>query len=386
MSERVVEQREREQLPREVEQKFIPIFPERLDVFREQAIPIEQIYLSHPSEEYNLRIRETIKDSRTGYKATLKDTGVVTEAGIDRLEIETPVSSGTYHFYRSLGRPAVRKLRAEPVAGIVIDYFDDGHVHAESEDPDAWRYFLDQHQLHDNFTEVTGDRITDNEWRAHFNFRRMNNGEEALVPASNIDVDAVRLDIVRHQTESPLTLVRIAGRSGSGKSTLVRQLQQSLDQINLSSVVISTDDYHRGKAILTHLNGGEPWTNWDDSIVYDLQALNHDLDMLRSSGPVPTRYFNFASEEPEVTGTTLPAPVIIVEGIYAGHHAFDHADLSYQVPTPLATCIGRRIMRDLVERPQFADPANNLRYALESAEPAWIVQNELATNAREQSE
>lgn len=386
MSEKITTQQEFEQIPREIEQKFLPIFPQKLDKFHRLAIPIEQIYLSHPSEEYNLRIRQTRKDDKISYKATLKDSGTVTAEGIDRLEIETPVDAGTFTFYRRLGRPAVRKYRAEPAEGIVIDYFEDGHVHAESENPVAWHRFLDEHQLHDNFEEVTGDRITDNEWRAHFDYRRTHDGKEALTPAPNLDVDEVCLNIVRHQIESPSTLVRIAGRSGSGKSTVVRELQQKLDQVNLPSVVISTDDYHRGKALLTHLNDGKPWTNWDSSIVYDLQALTYDLAMLRSGGPIPTRQFNFVSEEPEVTGTTHPTPVIIVEGIYAGHHLFDQADLSYEVPTPLATCIGRRVMRDLVERPQFADPTSNLRYMLEYAEPAWIEQHELNTSIRHDRE
>lgn len=382
MSEKITTPQEFEQIPREIEQKFLPIFPEKLNVFREQAVPIEQIYLSHPSEEYNLRIRQTLKGNTVSYKATLKDAGTVTAQGIDRLEIEAPVDATTFTFYRRLGRPAVHKFRVEPAEGIVIDYFEDGHVHAESENPDAWQYFLDQHQLHDDFEEVTGDRITDNEWRAHFGFRREHNGKEALVPAPDLDVNAVCLDIVRHQVESPMTLVRIAGRSGSGKSTVVRKLQQKLDQVNLPSIVISTDDYHRGKALLTHLNDGEPWTNWDSPIVYDLQALTYDLAMLRSGGPIPTRHFNFVSEEPEVNGMTLPAPVIIIEGIYAGHYLFDQANLSYEVPTPLATCIGRRVVRDLIEgRPRFK-PADNIDYVLRIAEPTWIKQHTLNEQAR----
>ena len=373
MSEKITITQNFDQKSREIEQKFLPVFPEKLAVFRNGAAPIEQVYLSHPSEEFNLRIRETTKNGIPAYNATLKDTGVVTEHGINRLEYETPVDEKTYVFYRNLGRPAVRKLRAEPIEGVVIDFFDDGHIHAESEDPATWRYFLDQHELHDAFEEVTGERIADNEWRAHFNFRRANDGHEALAPSPDLDADNIRLDIIRHQIESPTTLVRIAGRSGSGKSTLVRELRQKLDAVHLPSIVISTDDYHRGKTWLEAQNNGLPWTEWDAPIVYDRETLVRDLDLLRGGESIPTRAFNFTTEEPETTGLTAPAPVIIIEGIYARHSDFNHADLSYEVPTPLATCIGRRVLRDLVERPRF-DPADNIRYILESAEPAWLAQ------------
>jgi hypothetical protein len=42
--------------------------------------------------------------------------------------------------------------------------------------------------------------------------------------------------------------------------------------------------------------------------------------------------------------------------------------------TGLATCIGRRLLRDLRERPEFADPEISLRYMLSEAEPAYRAQ------------
>ena len=42
--------------------------------------------------------------------------------------------------------------------------------------------------------------------------------------------------------------------------------------------------------------------------------------------------------------------------------------------TPLATCIGRRLLRDIAERPEFADPATSLGYMLSEAEPAYRAQ------------
>lgn len=378
MSEKIPDAKDFEQISHEVEQKFLPVSVELLDSFRESAVPIEQIYLSYPSEPYSLRIRETLKNGEPKYKATLKDSGVLTDHGIDRLEIEADVDANIYNFYRRLGRPAVRKLRAEPIDGIVIDYFDDGHVHAESEDPAAWREFLDTYNLHQNFTEITGNPIADNEWRAYDGYRRAH-GEELSLPDSNLTAKMILSDITEHQKLATTTVVRISGRSGSGKSTLVREVKQQLESLGISPITLSTDDYHRGKALLTYLNKGEKWINWDSPTVYDLAALRLDVARLRDGGPIHARRFDFASEEPEMSGVIESAPVILLEGIYAGSHQLhDVSDLAYEVPTPLATCIGRRIMRDLVERPQFADASQNLRYSLEYAEPEW--QNQATTN------
>lgn len=50
-------------------------------------------------------------------------------------------------------------------------------------------------------------------------------------------------------------------------------------------------------------------------------------------------------------------------------------DLLFEVDTPLATCIGRRLLRDMRERPQFADPVASLQYMHEEAEPAYRAQS-----------
>ena len=77
----------------ETEQKFLPLFPEKLDRFRLGAVAIEQVYLSHPSEDYHLRLRKTYDGYHASYEATLKDSGARTEAGLQRDMIERPLFS-----------------------------------------------------------------------------------------------------------------------------------------------------------------------------------------------------------------------------------------------------------------------------------------------------
>lgn len=357
-------------VPREIEQKFIPVFPEQVAAFRAEAYPIEQLYLSHPSEPFSLRLRELCSDEGVRYSAALKDRGEITPEGIDRLEVETEISPETYAFYKADNLPLLRKLRAEPMNDLAIDFFEDGDVQIESESPLSWQAFVDRTGV--QAADVTDNRVFDNEWRAHFAYRRTHGGAEALQPAGELDIEAMCQEILAAHYKSPRTIIQIAGRSGSGKSTYVNQIRDRLESAGISCDVISTDDYHRGASWLREYNGGEEWTAWDDAIVYDTAALAQDINALLDGQPVAHRRIDFSIAEPIYEGMRSPASVLLVEGIYT--RSPDLADLytlSYEVPTPLATCIGRRLLRDLKERPQFADPAASLRYMLEQAEPAY---------------
>lgn len=362
-----------EQKPnREVERKFVPLFPERLDRFRESAQPIEQFYLSHPSEEFSLRLREASQDGWLVHTVTLKSAGQISTDGLDRLEVEAPIDAATYDLYRQQDGPVIRKLRAEPMKNIAVDFFEDGRILVESENPISLAAFTGRYALANSLAEVTGDRTADNEWQAHFKYRQEHDGQSAMEPAAALDVDLIVDQLWRHISKSNLTTVAICGRSGSGKSTLVQEITSQMKPQGIKPIVLSTDDYHRGKAWLEHYKGGR-WTDWDAPIVYDTAELAEDLQRLRAGQPIVKRRFDFETEEPVFDGTLSPTPLVIIEGIYAGS-ADITPSLRYDLPTPLATCIGRRLLRDLKERPQFADPVKSLRYMIEYAEPAYQKQ------------
>ena len=374
MVETLVASGEFERKPqREIEKKYLPIFPDQLEQFRSDALPVEQFYLSHPDEEFSLRLRETCsKDGVLHYEATLKDEGTVTKAGLDRIEVTTEVFPATYHTYFDESEtPQLRKLRAEPSKHIAVDFFEDGHIQTEAEDMTAWRAFCDRHHMHNSFVDITGDKMANNEFRAHFLFRRNHGGKEALALPGELDTGKIAEAIWRRHHTSTYTVATIAGRSGSGKTTVIRDVQQQLEQNGIRSIVLSTDDYHRGKSWLESYKGSE-WTDWDAPIVYDVEALQADIRRLWSGETIAKQHFDFDTSEPAHDGVLEPAPVILVEGIYARHHSFGAmTDLRFELPTPLATCIGRRLLRDLQERPVFADPKKSLRYMLENAELAY---------------
>lgn len=356
-------------LPREIEQKLLPIFPEQFIKYRHEARPIEQFYLSHPDEDFSLRLREELVDGELCYTATLKDRGELTPAGIDRLEVETTIQPETYTYYKSDETPLLRKLRATPEPNIAIDFFDDGHIQIECENAVSFAPFREQ------LIDISGDKLCDNEWRAHVLHRREHAGHDVLLPLPELDTQAASREIIQLHESQAFSVVQIAGRSGSGKSTYVARIREQLEAAGIDCDVISTDDYHRGATWLRAYNGGRDWVRWDDAIVYDTAALASDIDQLRRGNSVPHRRIDFTIAEPVYAGARRPTPVLIVEGIYSRSPELTQLyDLTYEVPTPLATCIGRRLLRDLSERPQFADPTISLRYMLEEAKPAWRKQ------------
>lgn len=361
-----------EQNNKEIERKLLPILPERLVGLRHDALPIEQFYISHPSEDFSLRFRETLKETgELDYRATLKDRGHITDAGLERLEVEVAISPELYRYYQD-EVPTIRKMRAIS-AGAEIDFFEDGHIQIEIESQPAQDMFTQVYG--DAFIDISSQDIASNEWRAHMHYRREHGGQEAFQPPAELNTDAIVSDILCHQVTHATTFVKICGRSGSGKSTIVRQVQEGLAHSGITSEVLSTDDYHRGTNWLHGYNNGNEWIDWDAAIVYDTATMAQELSRLEAGTPIQRRMIDWTVAEPMYAGNVQPAPVIIIEGIYAGHPDFDSLDaLSYTMPTPVATCIGRRLLRDMRERPQFAQLETSLAYMLGHAEPAWRAQ------------
>jgi uridine kinase len=365
------------------EQKFLPRTAEfreaLIDKFRSHAVEkIRQLYLSHPSDEYILWISEQTHPEES--RVALKDRGTWTADGLRRNEFRGVLHEGLFDYYDN-DVPSVNKLRARPREGVIIDFFDDGHVHAESVDPSAWRQFIFEQDCYDQFVEVTNverNRAADNEWRAHRNYRLEHGGREAFAPLPPLDVNKVMVDIASVRNGEPI-IVQIGGRSGSGKSTFIRNLQMELQGHNISSLFVSTDDYNYGRTYLYGLankRGEDKWVDYDSDEVYDLSLFKTHLEKLKQGEAIPKFYFDHQPEERLQQGEFGPAEVVIFEGIKANHpNLRDLAHLSYEIPTSLATALGRRCMRDLRERPRFAKPRHNLEYYLKYAEPAYRAQS-----------
>lgn len=384
MTEKLSVSKNIEQFYNETEKTYIPRDPALLDRFLDHtAKSIQQPYLSHPSEQFSLRLRHTGSKKGTKIDTTLKSRGEIVTDGLSRDEFTAPITLSRYGYYRDFDLPAVRKRRSSPLDAIDVDFYADGYRHIESEDPVAWNRFLDEFGFSaDDFIDVTGEIFTDNEWRAHQSYRREHGGHEALVPYREFETE-IALDSILQYAKSRLQIsraripvVRIYGRSGSGKSYYLDQLRARLSEQGVPSNVISTDNYNIGITEMTRRNGGEHPTDFEDVAIYNLPAVEKDVMSWLRGDSIRERTFDFETSEP-VVRSHLPAPqngsVLFVEGLWARHSAFDHADLSFEVETPMATCIGRRILRDVVSRPEFS-PEANLGYYVEHVEPSYRTQ------------
>ena len=356
----------------ETEKKFLPTEPHAFEYLRQWCEPvhIEQIYLSDPSENVSLRVRKSIHENREPhYSATLKSEARIVPNGMLRRETETPISQQAFEAYQASDAPRLFKTRIEPYPGVTIDWIDGlEEPIIEIEDiginEQAQQFYQEHRSL---LRDMTGEHAVDNEWLAH----EIAPTEKVERPTPSVDAMLNVIEGYRHYGVSPI-VVTIDGRSGSGKTTIARELGYRAGD----SLILSTDDYHRGKKWLEAHNGGKPWTDWDAPIVYDTETLAEDIATLREGQPVPRRYFDFADQEAHTADSITRIPnVLIIEGIHAGTKNLEgirHAH--FTVSTPLATSIARDIERlRTSDRPNgsIRSPEERLRYQLESAEPAF---------------
>ena len=364
----------------EAEQKFIATNPNVYEHLRATATPIErQVYISHPDEEFSLRVRKWDKPEGTSYTATLKDRGGVKNGQYHRLEVETAISAEAYAFYAQR-YPYLSKLRAEPSEGLTVDFIDSlatPIIEIETKDDTLREFHLAQ--LDSSVIEVTGDTRYHSESLAH----SLHGNPEHRTPPETLEAFSERVikDMIgtyvsgKHQV-----VVGLTGMSGSGKSTVTRAIQDTItEQFGEAyrPIVVSTDDYHRGRAWLEETYGA-PWTEWDDPRVYNTEELARDLALLEEGYPLIHRHFDFETEETVFDAESAPSPFVIIEGLYAGSPDLNNVrPLHFSLPTDIATSIGRDVRRLTIEHRAnrvFPTPESRLKYQLETALPTFLRQ------------
>lgn len=366
----------------QIERRYIPDSDARdllNDTFTNNRTRITQLQLSHTSEPYNLCMRKHTPEGKPpDFRVEIKNVGMMSEDGWRRMQIPADIDRELFEQYEDQDVPIVKKWRAYPLDNrdVHIDFFDNGHVHAKSRNPKSWTQFIRSYDLSENFADITGNPLSSSEWHAHNDYKRSHGGREILAPRTNPSVDHAISEIHAWRSiHSEKPIVQVSGRSGSGKTYFAHLIEQELSNGSnpLRAIVLSTDEYNRGRTEL-YRRGGGTWHNYDADEVWDTLEFGQDMQRLRSGESIPKIYFNYDTEEREIVGTINPDEydVIVYEGVKS-HSPDLHglADLAYEVPTPLATSLGRRIVRDLMTRPRFADPKANLTYYLTYAEPEY---------------
>jgi len=146
---------------------------------------------------------------------------------------------------------------------------------------------------------------------------------------------------------SPAVVIAIAGCSGSGKTTLAEELARKLD-----GIPFPLDNYYRD---LSHLAPAErALTNFDDPAMIESTLLAAHVSALARGEPIERPIYDF-SQHIRIPGraeTVLPAPFLMVEGIFALCYAelLLLYGLRIFVDTPDETCFARRMERDVTTR------------------------------------
>lgn len=353
----------------ENEAKYAIMNGEAVEYLRDESDRITQTYISTPEDDYSLRVRKV--ESPTGetrYVATVKNRGNEVDGVLQRLEFETPIIQEAFEFFSHQEQfPTIYKNRATLQEGVTIDFIDGLEVpilEIEGHDQeDTLRYFSDlklQPANHSalNETLAYGDFIPSKEQ-----------------PSLTDTIMEAILEL--YPRESPL-VIGIAGTSGSGKSTTAREVRAKIIELfgdTYAPIVISTDDYHRGKSYLEETYG-EPWTNWDHPLTYNTRLMANELALYKKSGHLLKRHFDFQQEEVVYDEPFVPSPFVIVEGIRAGSKDLaGQIDVLFEMPTGHATSIGRDLVRIITENrgnASLGTPEERLRYQIEVALPTYM--------------
>ncbi len=144
-------------------------------------------------------------------------------------------------------------------------------------------------------------------------------------------------------------VIGVAGGSGSGKSTVTREVLASIGP-EMAAVVMQ-DDYYLDQ---THLSPDERRkTNYDHPDAFDWPLMMQHVQALRRGEPIEMPEYDFAQHNRSSTTITVkPAPVIVVEGLFALYDADLRKMMSLKIFVDTAPDVRfiRRLQRDIAER------------------------------------
>ncbi len=149
-------------------------------------------------------------------------------------------------------------------------------------------------------------------------------------------------------------VIGVAGGSGSGKSTVTRQVLASIGP-EMASVVYQ-DDYYCDQ---THLSPEDRRkTNYDHPHAFDWPLMvQHVQALCRGEAIAMPRYDFTRDNRSTETIAVQPAPVIVIEGLFALFDADLRAMMSLKVYVDTAADVRfiRRLQRDMAERGRSAE-------------------------------
>jgi len=149
-------------------------------------------------------------------------------------------------------------------------------------------------------------------------------------------------------------VIGIAGGSGSGKSTVSQQVLASFGADTVS--VVMQDDYYRDQTGLAP--DVRRKQNYDHPDAFDWPLLVQHVRALRNGETIAMPEYDFTIDNrSNRTIPVRPAPVIVVEGLFALYDADlrDMMSLKIFVDTAADVRFIRRMQRDIAERGRSLD-------------------------------
>jgi len=153
-------------------------------------------------------------------------------------------------------------------------------------------------------------------------------------------------------------VIGIAGGSGSGKSTVTRQVLASIGPDMVS--VVYQDDYYLDQTSMSPEVRRR--TNYDHPQAFDWPLMVQQVQALCRGEPIAMPRYDFAQDNRSTHTTTVrPAPVIVVEGLFALFDADLRKLMSLKIYVDTAADVRfiRRLQRDIAERGRSAESVIN---------------------------
>ena len=161
-----------------------------------------------------------------------------------------------------------------------------------------------------------------------------------------------------NRTNNKPFVIGVAGGSGSGKSTVTREVLASIGPDMVA--VVMQDDYYCDQ---THLSPeARRKTNYDHPQAFDWPLMVQHVQALLRGESIEMPTYDFAKDNrASQTITVKPAPVIVIEGLFA---LFDvelckMMSLKIFVDTAADVRFIRRLQRDMAERGRSAESVIN---------------------------
>jgi len=150
------------------------------------------------------------------------------------------------------------------------------------------------------------------------------------------------------------TIVLAGGGSSTGKTTIVKAVQKALRSRSITSVVISADNYSKGKKWKKAERARGNILTWDDPEIYDYRELfRDDLPELLSGSPITAWKFDFEKTcERKRKGRHHQADVIFIEGLHVLDDEWaDYGHIRIFMDASMHGRMIRRLMRDVKRTP-----------------------------------